>query len=82
MDFQRIGLIAALAVISYLMVLQWQEDYGDQAQAIASAPVCSYSSAPDLSVPTASTSNSAVPAASYIPAADTPVAEQAVTATV
>ncbi|RDE18810.1 membrane protein insertase YidC [Motiliproteus coralliicola] len=51
MDFQRIGLIAALAVISYLLVLQWQKDYGDQAQPVASTPVSSYSSAPDIAAP-------------------------------
>lgn len=71
MDLQRIGLIAALAVISYLMVLQWQEDYGNQAQIAASEPVASYSSAPNLSVPAApaGTSDSVVSAASDIPAA-------------
>jgi YidC/Oxa1 family membrane protein insertase len=31
MDFQRIILIAGVAIISYLMVLQWNQDYGTQA---------------------------------------------------
>jgi YidC/Oxa1 family membrane protein insertase len=33
MDFQRIILIAGVAIISYLMVLQWNQDYGTQANA-------------------------------------------------
>jgi YidC/Oxa1 family membrane protein insertase len=31
MDFQRIILIAGVAIISYLMVLQWNQDYGTEA---------------------------------------------------
>ncbi|MDP6190710.1 MAG: membrane protein insertase YidC, partial [Gammaproteobacteria bacterium] len=31
MDFQRILLIGALGVISYIMMLQWNEDYGPTA---------------------------------------------------
>ena len=31
MDIQRSILIVALAVVSYLMVLQWNEDYGQAA---------------------------------------------------
>ena len=33
MDFQRIILIAGVAIISYLMVLQWNQDYGTEALA-------------------------------------------------
>lgn len=33
MDFQRIILIAGVAIISYLMVLQWNQDYGTSAVA-------------------------------------------------
>ena len=33
MDFQRIILIAGAAIISYLMILQWNQDYGTQAEA-------------------------------------------------
>ncbi|MDC9719200.1 MAG: membrane protein insertase YidC [Gammaproteobacteria bacterium] len=33
MDFQRIILIAGVAIISYLMVLQWNQDYGTDALA-------------------------------------------------
>ncbi len=52
MDIQRIGLIAALAVISYILVLTWQEDYGQNTQIVASTPVASYSSAPTNSAST------------------------------
>ena len=31
MDIQRTLLIIGLAVVSYLMILQWQEDYGHSA---------------------------------------------------
>ena len=31
MDIQRTLLIIGLAVVSYLMILQWQEDYGKRA---------------------------------------------------
>ena len=32
MDVQQVILIAALALVSYLMVLQWNEDYGPSRQ--------------------------------------------------
>ncbi|MBN0985834.1 membrane protein insertase YidC [Amphritea pacifica] len=35
MDVQRIILIAALAIISYMLVLQWNQDYGAQPVAVA-----------------------------------------------
>lgn len=38
MDIQRAVLIVALAVVSYVMVLKWNEDYG-QPQAVQTAPV-------------------------------------------
>ena len=41
MDVQRVILVAALALISYMLVLQWNEDYGQPAQ--AQAPVASVS---------------------------------------
>ncbi len=31
MDIQRSILLVALAIVSYLMVLQWNEDYGQAA---------------------------------------------------
>ncbi len=70
MDFQRIGLIGALAVISYLLVLQWQNDYGVQTTPVASATVSSYSRAPDIAVldSAASGADSGIPAATDVPA--------------
>lgn len=41
MDVQRVILVAALALISYMLVLQWNEDYGQQP--IAQAPAASVS---------------------------------------
>ncbi|MBY4676575.1 membrane protein insertase YidC [Marinobacterium arenosum] len=41
MDFQRVILVAALAVISYVLVLQWNEDYGQPA--VEQQPVASSS---------------------------------------
>ncbi|GLQ32911.1 membrane protein insertase YidC [Litoribrevibacter albus] len=32
MDFQRIALVLGLAIVSYMLVLQWNEDYGQPAQ--------------------------------------------------
>lgn len=51
MDFQRVALVLGLAVVSYLLVLQWNEDYGQPAttQQVSSAPV---SSEPTASLPT------------------------------
>ncbi|MBP0049819.1 membrane protein insertase YidC [Marinobacterium sp. AK62] len=47
MDVQRVILIAALALVSYLMVLQWNEDYGpaqQQPQQEQAATVSAYDS--------------------------------------
>ncbi|MDX1397554.1 MAG: membrane protein insertase YidC, partial [Oceanospirillum sp.] len=33
MDVKRLFLIISLALVSYLMVVQWNKDYGPQAQA-------------------------------------------------
>ena len=41
MDVQRVILVAALALISYMLVLQWNEDYGQKPT--AQAPVASVS---------------------------------------
>lgn len=46
MDVQRVILIAALAMISYMLMLQWNEDYGQQpAQQTPVASVSAYSNA-------------------------------------
>ena len=46
MDIQRSILLVALAIVSYLMVLQWNEDYGHPvmtpAQSSISAPAGNY----------------------------------------
>lgn len=61
MDFQRVILVAALAIISYMLVLQWNADYGQPA--IESQPVASssaYSSSADSELPqTSAPSNNA-----------------------
>lgn len=65
MDIQRSILLVALAVVSYLMVLQWNQDYGQAALPAQSALVAS-NSAPDLpDSPSAVTagSNDDIPAA-------------------
>jgi len=75
MDIQRIGLITALAVITYILVLTWQEDYGQNAKTVASAPVSSYSNAPTLNTSSANDSptvvaNSVAPASSDVPGSE------------
>lgn len=52
MDVQRVILIAALALVSYLMVLQWNEDYGPAVQ--PAQQVTSSSAYTSDSVPAAS----------------------------
>lgn len=75
MDIQRIVLIGALAVISYLLVLQWNQDYGNHNAAVATTSVSSHSVSP------ATNSDTPVAAAADIPAgshsADTALAENA-----
>ncbi len=67
MDVQRIILIAAMALISYMLVLQWNEDYGQPApsgeQAVTSVSAYSTSSAEtDLPQATDETGSADVPA--------------------
>ena len=58
MDFQRIILGATLAVVTYMLILQWNEDYGTKPVALKqSASVSAYGS-------TDSTNTSDLPAAS------------------
>lgn len=62
MDVQRVILIAALALVSYLMVLQWNEDYGpaQQPQQQQTATVSAYgdsNSQPVSELPQASDAN-------------------------
>ncbi|MDG1582907.1 membrane protein insertase YidC [Pseudomonas sp. GOM6] len=65
MDIQRSILLVALAIVSYLMVLQWNEDYGQAAlPANATATVGGQQTANLPDTPSSSTSASDVPTAS------------------
>ena len=64
MDVQRVILIAALALMSYMLVLQWNQDYNTPAAvpAVASSSVSAYAPS-DSDLPAATTATSAdVPA--------------------
>ncbi|WP_373386795.1 membrane protein insertase YidC [Pseudomonas alcaligenes] len=64
MDIQRSILLVALAIVSYLMVLQWNQDYGQAAlPASASATVGGNQSAALPDSPSASNSGDDVPTA-------------------
>ena len=64
MDIQRSILLVALAIVSYLMVLQWNEDYGQAAlPANATATVGGQQTANLPDTPSSSTSASDVPTA-------------------
>ena len=72
MDIQRSILIVALAIVSYLMVLQWNQDYGQAALPTASTSASSaQSTLPDDNataktsddVPTATNAERSEPAA-------------------
>jgi len=71
MDVQRVILIAALALMSYMMVLQWNQDYNTPAAAptVASSSVSAY--AP---------SDSDLPSATSTASADVPATAEATTA--
>lgn len=69
MDIQRSILIVALAIVSYMMVLQWNQDYGQAALPTEIAATTSTVPAlPDTSAASASASNDDIPS-------NTPVAE-------
>lgn len=63
MDIQRSILIVALAIVSYLMVLQWNQDYGQAALPTASAPAANTATLPDSATPTQQAANDDVPTA-------------------
>lgn len=72
MDFQRIILGATLAVVTYMLILQWNEDYGTKPVALKqSASVSAYGS-------TDSTNTSDLPAASEEEAIDVPTSSEAI----
>ncbi len=60
MDIQRFTLVGALAIITYVLVLQWNKDYGASTHVPQQASVSSYSTAPDT-IPS-SVSSAEVPA--------------------
>jgi len=76
MDIKRTALIAALAVVTYLMVLQWNRDYGG-----APLPPPVASAQPSSNLPFAgdfpATSNAANQAANDLPTIEAPAAEAA-----
>ncbi|MBO3275940.1 membrane protein insertase YidC [Pseudomonas schmalbachii] len=53
MDIQRSILIVALAVVSYMLVLQWNKDYGQPELPAQTASVSTSQGLPDTSVPAA-----------------------------
>ena len=75
MDVQRVILIAALALVTYLMVLQWNEDYGPAGQSeqqVTSSSAFTADSSPSASeLPQASSAT----ASADIPRTGTPAAD-------
>ena len=70
MDIQRSILIVALAVVSYLMVLQWNEDYGQAAlPAEVSTSTAATPALPDTPAATASAGGDDIPTAVAEPTA-------------
>ena len=77
MDFQRIILGATLAVVSYMLVLQWNEDYGTKPVTVEQvSSVSAYGSASE-----ASTSDLPAVAAAKTTSEDFPAANIAVVET-
>lgn len=74
MDVQRVILVAALALISYMLVLQWNEDYGQQPT--AQAPAAS------VSVYGSASTSSDLPSAVNVNAEDSSSSELPTTGTV
>ncbi|MEK1907648.1 MAG: membrane protein insertase YidC [Pseudomonas sp.] len=79
MDIQRSILLVALAIVSYLMVLQWNQDYG---QAALPAQTATVAGSPSLSLPDATSTTAAssdLPSAaeaSNQPPASAPVSDE------
>mgnify|MGYP000568325506 CR=1 FL=1 len=69
MDFQRTLIIAGLCVVSYLMVLQWNEDYG---QTVRTEPTVQFSSpeSSDLPIPSISSPNTVVSDTTDLPSVE------------
>jgi YidC/Oxa1 family membrane protein insertase len=75
MEMQRALVLTAIAVVTYMMILAWQRDYG-QAQPVVSAPVVQPIDAPS-EIPAPATE--AVPTAADIPVAAALETDQVVT---
>lgn len=69
MDIQRTILLVALAVVSYLMVLQWNQDYGDTPAPVATTQSSSAASQQALASTQTATRNTQVPASDDLPVA-------------
>ena len=76
MDIQRSILIVALAIVSYMMVLQWNQDYGQAA--LPTEIAATSSTVPGLPDTTAATSTPAV--GDDIPSANAAVEPSAISA--
>lgn len=85
MDIQRTILIVALAVVSYVMVLKWNEDYGQQPQMpIASTQAAVQNIDNDAPAITAHSNNDDVPTVTstettQVSAVNTPVSDNLIT---
>jgi len=75
MDIKRTILIAALAIVTYLMVLQWNRDYGQAALPPAVASSSAAHSSGDL--PTASAAQNPSQSTNDLPTIEAPASEQA-----
>ncbi len=70
MDVQRIILIGALAIISYMLVLQWNQDYGTAPEAVAKTEsVSAYQSTSDTPADSGDLPQTATPASEDVPGA-------------
>lgn len=73
MDFQRIILVGIIAITSYLIVLQWQDDYHTPpAQTEAITSISSQTTAPLLEADVADTTAADIPAAVATASGDAP----------
>lgn len=78
MDVQRIILIAALGIISYMLVLQWNQDYGVQPEPVAQTEsVSAYQSSTDAPAgDNGDLPQTATPASTDVPGAKPAAAQQ------
>jgi len=72
MEAQRIVLIGAMAVLAYLMILAWNDDYGQPASNQQSTEISNYSTLPAESLDISDSSD--IPTAELAPEAAQPLA--------